>query len=354
MMNFKRSMMILVAAQLAFGAIGTASAQFVQAWKRSAGTSTSDKAYAMHMDSSGSIYMTGTVIVSGQGANIYTTATSPNGFTKFNVAYTGTGNGADIPADITTDPNTGDVYITGSATTASGIVMLTVRYNSAGVKAWEQAYDGPSGADYGHAVTVDSNGDILVTGTTGAGATGVVVKYARNFGTQLWARTFNGGSGTRNSGEAITTDSNNNVYVAGHIGTANDGEDVVLRKYDSAGTLQWSRTFDGPYSQESGLLFGTFAEDTGKEVALDTSGNIYVAGRVTTSVVTVGEDYAVTDYILLKYNSAGTLQWSRRPGGEAQNKELMAMVLDGGSNPIITGTHGTLKYNGSGTALWNQ
>lgn len=354
MMNLKRGMMILVAAQLAFGAIGTVSAQFVQAWKRGAGTSTSDKAYAMHMDAKGNIYMTGTVIVSGQGANIYTTVTSPNGFANFNVAYSGTGNSADIPADITADPNTGDVYITGSATTPTGVVMLTVRYTSGGSKVWEQSYVGGGGSGFGNAIAIDSNGDVIVTGTTGAGGTGVVVKYARNFGTQQWARTFASGVGTRNSGEAITVDSNNNVYVTGHIGTTNDGEDVVLRKYDSAGTLLWSRNFDGPYSQESGLLFGTFAEDSGKKVALDSSGNVYAAGRVTVSAVSGNDGYAVTDYILLKYNSSGTLQWSRRPGGEVQDKELMSMVLDSGNNPIITGTHGTLKYNGSGTALWSQ
>jgi hypothetical protein len=80
-----------------------------------------------------------------------------------------------------------------------------------------------------------------------------------------WIRTLDGGNG-HDYGQAITTDSSDNIYVTGNWdnGSYND---ILIAKYNSSGAIQWQRT-----------LAGGNGYDYGQAITTDSSDNIYVTG----------------------------------------------------------------------------
>ena len=79
-------------------------------------------------------------------------------------------------------------------------------------------------------------------------------------------------------------------------GNTNSGEeDIVLIKYNSSGTKQWTKQL------------GTSSDDSGNGVSTDSSGNIYVTGY-TKGGLDGNTNSDKSDIILIKYNSSGTKQ----------------------------------------------
>ena len=72
---------------------------------------------------------------------------------------------------------------------------------------------------------------------------------------------------------------------------------MIIAKYNNSGTIQWQRYLDGG-SSEGG--FG---------IVIDSSDNIYVNG------VTRSETNGNQNFIIVKYNTSGDVQWQRYLGG---------------------------------------
>jgi len=128
----------------------------------------------------------------------------------------------------------------------------------------------------------DSNWDtrLLIYDSSGSLATNVVLaynSYSDNFG-------------------GMAFDSSGNLILAGTDWGASD-EDIFVAKYARTGALLWSsvRTIAGRHEEPHG-------------VAVDSSGNIYVAGDSSPPMP------ALSGAILMKFNSSGTFQWSRTVG----------------------------------------
>ncbi|MCP4133877.1 MAG: hypothetical protein GY754_23105, partial [bacterium] len=113
--------------------------------------------------------------------------------------------------------------------------------------------------------------------------------------------------------------------------------------------------------------FGTGFDDRACDVAIDSSGNIYITGNTKGDLVgnTMAGD---SDIFLVKYNSTGIKQWTRQTGSSA-NDSASGMAIDSDGNIYITGrTDGSLdgntnagcsdiflvKYNSSGEKLWTR
>jgi hypothetical protein len=107
---------------------------------------------------------------------------------------------------------------------------------------------------------------------------------------------------------------------------------------------------------------GTTAEDSGYGVAVDASGYVYVVGS------TVGGSLGSVDVFLVKYDDAGTRQWTRHLG-TADHDECSGIAVDMGGNVYVTGiTLGGLdgntnagridlflvKYNAAGNWQWTR
>jgi hypothetical protein len=143
----------------------------------------------------------------------------------------------------------------------------------------------------------------------------------------------------------MVIDAAGNVYVTGHsIGSGTD-DDFATVKYYSSGVEQWSVRYDGPVG---GL-------DNARAIAVDSSGNVYVAGFSEG----IGSDF---DYAVVKYDSLGAEQWVARYDGPGNSyDEVRDMVVDNAGNTYVTGysigistneDYATVKHNALGEEEW--
>ena len=132
--------------------------------------------------------------------------------------------------------------------------------------------------------------------------------------TLTW-NTFLGGSGD-DSGNGIAVDGSGNVYVAGYS-TATWGSpvraytssiDAFAAKLTSAGALTWN------------TFLGGSGDDCGHAIAVDGSGNVYVAGYSTATWGSPVRAYTSSiDAFAAKLTSAGALTWNTFLGGSGDD-----------------------------------
>jgi len=87
-------------------------------------------------------------------------------------------------------------------------------------------------------------------------------------GNEVWTRTYNGTANGDDSGSDIAVDGSGNIYVTGSEWVTEQWLNIWVRKYDSAGKELWTRTYNG--------IANYLDEGTG--IAVDGSGNVYVTG----------------------------------------------------------------------------
>ncbi len=260
--------------------------------------------------------------------------------------YNHTNNGADKADDITMDA-AGNIYVTG--TSSSG--YATVKYNSSGVHQWTARYNGNYYIyNNAFAVTADNDGNVYVTGTNGAsGGTHsdiVTVKY-NSLGVQVWAVRTTGPGVNNDAGRSIAVDASGNIYVAGYLHNTGSASDITTIKYSPDGNILWMIHYNR--QANSG--------DQGQELVLDAAGNIYVTGSTNIPNAAHG-----TDITTIKYNPAGVEQWVMHynPNGLADAPN--SIILDNQGNVIVAGTstgtgpslgdYITIKYDNNGNQQW--
>ncbi len=175
---------------------------------------------------------------------------------------------------------------------------------------------GTSSNEEGNAVTVDSEGNIYITGQTkgtlesgiiNAGDYDVFVAKYSSIGTIEWIRQF--GSAQRDYAVSVITDANN-VYLVGHTSgiidndTFNGGPDIFIAKLTKNGTKEWVKQYGSSGTESAG------------SAAMDNSGNIYIAGH--TSGTLAGETLkGLNDSILIKVEAqTGDFKWGRQWGSD--------------------------------------
>ncbi len=136
--------------------------------------------------------------------------------------------------------------------------------------------------------------------------------YALMIDPTLTWNTFLGGSGS-DIGTAIAVDGGGNVYVAGGSDTTwgtpvladNAGNNAFAAKLNSSGVLQWN------------TFLGGSGSDVATAIAVDGSGNMYVAGFSTATWGAPVRAYSTGyDAFAAKLNStSGVLQWNTFLGG---------------------------------------
>lgn len=137
---------------------------------------------------------------------------------------------------------------------------------------------------------------------------------------------------------SLAQDSNGDIFVyAQMMNNSSSGQTAVVTKYTKTGLKLWSKTLIVNYSPTSSQVYSA------KDVVVDASNNVY----------------CLQDQNLHKLSGTdGSIQWSR----QIANNSLVARKLgmDSSSNPHIFGTiavgtgdsHFAIKYNSSGTVLW--
>jgi subtilisin family serine protease len=188
-------------------------------------------------------------------------------------------------------------------------------------KEWVE-YAGLADSLHWSATTLDSQNNVIVTGTTivAPGNTDVLTtKYDRS-GNVLWAVTANGSASALDRGVAIAVDASDQVYVAGAAFNGSTFYDVLVLKYASDGTLIWSHSWNGPSS----------LNDFPTSLAIDAFGNIVVAGG--TQTLTTDWDMAI-----LKLDPDGIEVWSSTYDHVGLFDIAAGVALGGGSDPVVSG-----------------
>lgn len=268
---------------------------------------------------------------------------------RFDNAIQGHDNAGAVAVD-----SQGDVIVVGSSLAQYGPSYVydttTLKYAPDGTLLWQQRYHGP-GSGFTSApvdVAIDAADAIYVLAND-PGSSGnqdiLLIKYGAD-GQQQWLRRFD--NNWSESAVGLVIDGAGDVYVAASSYYAGNVTDVVLLKYDPDGDSLWTRNWHGG--------FGT---DWPIGLALDPHGNVDVVGN--TIAVNAGTNF---DWVVLEYDPAGNLLWTRKLAGALlapDYSHAMAVAANGdvyatGYLVQTSGTqhHTTARWSDTGMPLWTH
>lgn len=136
----------------------------------------------------------------------------------------------------------------------------------------------------------------------------------------VWMRRYAQPGYCNDEATAIFVDRAGNVYVTGSSQGIEQGQkDFATVKYNSAGVQQWAERFSG------------IGNSIPSAITVDGAGNVYVTGGSEST----GVSY---DYLTVKYNPAGLLQWHDRYNGPANGDDrAQSICVDSSGNVAVCG-----------------
>lgn len=262
--------------------------------------------------------------------------------------------------------------LTGVTATTSEDVFVAQLDPETGDQQWIKKMGGTGDDEFGLSCAVDKDSDLIFAGyikNNIANANSVVdfagnplagvsntanldsfVAKLNSSGTQQWVEVMGGTQNDRLY--YIAVDSQKNIFVPGYFynssGDATAAKDFAgnallglhtsstidgfIAKLDTSGTQQWIRTIGGSTGDD--FLVGA---------AVDSSGNVYLAGSIGndssntsavkdfTGAALQGATSTVSrEVILAKLNSSGTQQWIKVAGGTGVDRaQALAITSDG-------------------------
>lgn len=307
-----------------------------------------DVAFAIAIDASGQVYITGESWGGSTGADLVTIKYLSDGDTAWIRRYSRAGSYDDGARAITVD-DSGNVYVTGySFGSSANSDYLTIKYNPYGDTAWVRTYDGPANMwDEAYAIEVDDSGNVYVNGDSWGSGTledYATIKYD-SVGNQLWVKRYDGPGGGEDHARSLTTDGSGNVYVTGSSDGGGENDDYATIKYHANGDTAWVRRYNGPADREDG----------GFGITTDADGYVYVTG---TSPGNGGGG----DFATIKYDANGDTLWVRRYNGPGNANDLaIGIAVDDSGNVYVSGRSfgfgssydvATIKYDAEGEECW--
>lgn len=295
--------LLLFSTVILFG-VNTKSQTLNWAWaKRTTSSTGTNQGQSIHANKSlGGIYATGpyssgitfgTYTLTGTGAYVV----KYDSLGAVNFAFKAASATLINAVKLTTD-HIGNIYLAGSyygnlvvgtnSVTASGLDAFIAKYDAAGNVLWLKTITG-SQSEYVYDITTDGINNVILTGSY----TGSLVSVAS------------------------ATLSNTNFSALNNAFTA---------KLDLNGNVTWVK-------QPLGI-------SDAKAVAIDTNGEIYIAGTFgdslffgTTKLMKLGSG---NDIFIAKYDVNGNILWASRQGSKGAD-ELYGMDIDASNNILITG-----------------
>jgi hypothetical protein len=246
---------------------------------------------------------------------------------------------------------------------SSGTNAVTVSNSvTSNTNQWAQGFGG-TGSDFGNAVAVDASGNIWMAGAfqgtiviggntlTNAGARDIVLAKFDSAGTLTWVKRF--GSTGDELVRCMVVDASGNVYLGGSFTgqgnfggasvTSAGGFDAFVAKYSSLGAFVWSKTYG---STANDVIYG-IALDQAQTGVLATG--LFSGTVAFTPVITYSSYLGSEDSVMLKYlASDGTPLWAKT----FVNRDLdtgFAIFSDAGDNIILAGYFGYQINLGLGT-----
>lgn len=349
------------------------SSQGVCLWAKHYGAGGDDAGNGIFVDK-GDVYVTGhfvgsitfgaNTLTSHGGLDIFVAKLNPSGAVQW--AVRGGGPGNDIAYSVASrgnpnvtgfvsNPGSGPVTFdstAGPAYTLTGVGpssdIFVVRYSPAGVcQVAKRA--GTSQDDVGYGVSVDSTGNVYVTGVSSGKA---FIAKSNSTLSPLWSKTIDGTS----IGYGISTDSQGNSYIAGQFSgtvmnpfgltSVGPSDGFVAMFETTGGTAVWVRTISGPGSN---LARGISVRET---CDLFVTGSFMGTANFgsATSLVSSG----ATDIFVARYDVGGGIQWVTKAGGSL-DEEGRGISADSFGQASVTGTYmsNPAVFAGTGPNLTN-
>jgi len=284
------------------------------------------------VDANGNVNVAGFADGSGTGYDFVLVQLNNSGSLQWANFYNGTGNSKDSLTSLHVDAS-GSIYITGNSINSSGNSdYKVIKYTSSGSFSWQQNYDF-GGDDYIISSIGDENGNIFITGYSWGGGglnnpnyDWATIKYDAS-GIQNWVYR-NGGLGRNDIPADISVYNNSSVYVTGvtHVGPQSPAYGRTVIKLDYNGNAVWAI---GPNN-------GTILIEPTR-ITTDNSGNIYF-----TSNYLELPPYSQYDYLVNKYTQAPEFRWTQRYGNDEYpayltNDYTVSIGIDNSSNVYVTG-----------------
>lgn len=242
--------------------------------------------------------------------------------------------------------------VAGRAWNGGNYDMTAFKVDANGNKVWWAVKAGAADSyDSALAVAIDRSGSVYVAGGLDNGASAVVVKYAAaadpahaQTGRALWTNVIR----RTGTGEAaayyLALDASGYVYVAGSRPAANGYYNLFVRKIRPGGTTVWTRAWDGPSHRDDSPI-GMVLRD----------GRLFVACQTTRS----GHKH---DFLLLRYGTDGSLKWTRSWDDSLHHDDdPWDLAVDGSGNAYVAGrTYPTattyqgvlVKWSAAGVRRW--
>jgi hypothetical protein len=217
-------------------------------------------------------------------------------------------------------------------------------------------YLGGNGDDQGVAITTDAEGNLYVVGSTdsmnlptmnaaqpafGGGARDSFVAKLDSSGARLLYLTYLGGSAA-DTATGLAIDSSGNAYVTGFTDSKNFPTFNALQP-NNRGRFNGFVTKLGPAGS---LIYSTYlggtASDSGSGIAVDSAGNVYVAGIATSANLPMVDPVqaglaGLSDLFVAKLSASGNqLLYSTYLGG-SQDDAATGIAVDTSGNAYVTG-----------------
>lgn len=292
---------------------------------------------------------------------------APTGDHQSSSAFGGTG--ADLYFSVAALPDGGSVavgYFADSVTiggtthtSAGNSDVVVTKYDSTGQVTWTKRY-GSTSLDRAQAVTTDEQGNIYVAGyfrntvdfdgqsVTSVGNTDAFIIKLDGNGTTQWATS--GGGVSNDLALAVGVDKQDRVTIAGRFKrTANfGGSDLVNVGGDDIFVAQFNAS-TGQHNWSR--RFGGLSNDTANSLAVDSADNIVVSGRFEGSVDFGTGSFVsrgIDDVFVVKLSANGSVRWSKQFGSTSQESAFGVAVARNGTIAVVGRFAGPLNF-GQGT-----
>jgi hypothetical protein len=250
----------------------------------------------------------------------------------------------------------------GLASDASGNIYITdtlgwtiTKIDSQGDSVWTQPVPGDR---LFYSVSASTPGSLYVLSDTMesvagplAGGSDYLVQKLDLDGNEQWIRQF--GGDMIEQARSVASDLAGNVYVAGITTGGPTGDDGFVAKIDPNGNQLWARQIA---SDLRDVLTG---------VVVDGDGNVYVGGSTEGDLGDSGP-LGGRDGLLVKFDGAGNLQWTRQFGTNTFD-DTFGLAIDSSGDVYVSGeTMGSLggpaagqvdlfvsKFDPSGDVVWH-
>ncbi len=245
-----------------------------------------------------------------------------------------------------------DTLVIGSTTLVSdgeyGMDVFFAKFSSDGTPLFAKRI-GSTGNDYARNVAVDYQNNIILTGAfsgtvnfgtsslTSLGSYDVfTAKYDAN-GNELWVQQ-GGGTGIQR-GHSVTVDSSGNIYVSGSffskqmtfgsiVLNSNYSYNLFVAKYSPAGTVQWAHALVSQYMPWPAYQIG-----------VDEEGSCYVGGQYTDTLI-FHDGTTITgvtnNSFLAKYSTGGDVVWCKNLVSDTYSTDLLGIAVYD-KNSILAG-----------------